>query len=153
MSATLLSDWNRLRAQAIRFAQLWCSRSCDAEDVAQDALIALLQHPDDLQDPDAFLFTSVKRIALRKMRFQRRQHSLASIKIALAAPASETAFARRALWGAAGLSQRDKVVLAMTLDGYTQSEIASKLRVTRSVVAQYVARARRKLVHPPRKKT
>lgn len=146
-------DWNQIRELAIRFARLWCGRSSDAEDVAQDAIIALLRHSDDLHDPDGYLFTSVKRIALRKMRGQRRQHSLESINTALAAPVSETAFVRRALWDAARLSQRDKVVLGMTLDGYTQSEIASKLGVTRSVVAQYVARARRKLVGSPQKKT
>jgi RNA polymerase sigma factor (sigma-70 family) len=139
-------DWEVTRRSALAFARLWCRHATDAEDVAQEAIIALLRHADSVRRPDDYLFVSVKRIALRLLARQRRSPAAGpTLTIATWAQPFDAALLSRALDECAQLSPRDRLVLRMTIEGYTQSEIADSLRVGRSVVAQYVARARRKV--------
>lgn len=135
----------------MRFARFWCGQASDAEDIAQDAVIALLQYRDDLHDPDGYLFISVKQIALRRIARQRRLLPLEAMANTTGVGAFEAALLQRALHDCRTLSPRSRLVLEMTLEGYTHSEIASTLGVTRGVVAQWVARARRRLTSSPKK--
>ena len=145
-------DWDRIRRTAMRFARLWCAQTSDAEDIVQDALLALLQYRDDLHDPESYLFISVKQIALRRLARQRRPVRPEFRTTTTGVEEFETALMQRALHDCRTLSPRSRQVLAMTLEGYTQTEIASTLGVGRGVVAQWVARARRRLRSTPQKR-
>ena len=125
-------DWDRIRRMAVRFARLWCGHASDAEDIAQDALMALLQYRHDLHNLDGYLFVSVKQIALRRIVRQRRMDSLELTTTTTGVGAFETVLLQRALHDCRSLSPRSRLVLEMTLEGYTHTEIASLLGVSRA---------------------
>lgn len=66
------SDWDGLRRTALKFARLWCRSTADVEDVAHEALTALLRETNPVNDPAAWLFIVVKRTALRANSRERR---------------------------------------------------------------------------------
>lgn len=138
-------DWAVLRKAALKFARLWCRSTAHAEDIAHDALAALLGQTGEVGDPAAYLFIVVKRIALRANRKKRRFPFPPCRTSATSIDNAETAYLYRQIADCPRLSARDRRVLMLSAEGYTQTEIAERLGVHRGAVAQYVARARTKL--------
>jgi RNA polymerase sigma factor (sigma-70 family) len=136
-----------LRNSALRFARYWCTTAADAEDVAHDALVSLLRSRRPVHDEFNYLFVAVKPIALRaNARERRRVH--ADVISPSSVPAHiETILLSDAMTRLNLLRPRERRALQMAAEGYTHAEIALRLRASRGVVGQVVARARRKLTH------
>jgi RNA polymerase sigma-70 factor, ECF subfamily len=119
----------------------------EAEDVAQDAFIRLLDHEPD--NPSAWLFTVAGRLATDAQRAGERRQRLV-IESAMEPPVDEAVMraeqrtiVRRIL---NGLPQRDRQLLLMYHDGLRYREIASRLGVAESSVGSLLTRAHRRFL-------
>lgn len=119
----------------------------EAEDVAQDAFIRLLDH--EPENPSAWLFTVAGRLATDAQRATDRRQRLAIEPAAhlLADDAllhtEHVASVRRVL---DTLSDRDRQLLLMHHDGMRYREIASRLGIAESSVGSLLTRAHRRFL-------
>jgi RNA polymerase sigma factor (sigma-70 family) len=119
----------------------------EAEDVAQDAFIRLLDHQPN--DPSAWLFTVAGRLAVDTRRAAARRQQLvaeadppADADVALVR-AEEIASVRRVLHE---LPERDRQLLLMHHDGLRYREIANRLGLAESSVGSLLTRAHRRFL-------
>lgn len=139
-------------AYAVALAHL--GRPADAEDVAQDALLAALSRIDACREPDRFgaWLVQIARNRARNARDRRRHADVPRDEPGeLAQPATEPdqerAVTRRSLTAALGALSpvQREVVLLHDLDGWSHAEIARALAVTEEASRQHLSRARRAL--------
>jgi RNA polymerase sigma-70 factor (ECF subfamily) len=119
----------------------------EAEDVAQDAFIRLLDHEPD--DPPAWLFTVAGRLTTDSQRSGERRQRLV-IESEMEPPVDEAliraeqrATVQRVL---DGLPHRDRQLLLMYHDGMRYREIASQLGIAESSVGSLLTRAHRRFL-------
>ena len=136
-----------MHSAAHGFARDRCRTAATAEDIAQEALVRFLRRSNDVRDPYSWLFVVTRRIAQRARRLDlsRSQVEAGLEHVTPSDFLGDGVRALRNLLHHPMLSIRDRRVLAWVIVGYTQSEIAQRLGCSRGHVAQYVARARRRL--------
>jgi RNA polymerase sigma-70 factor (ECF subfamily) len=120
----------------------------DAEDVAQDAFIRLLdQRP---RDPSAWLFTVAGRLATDNQRASARRERLAHTSPDLAAPADEALLQREVIESVRrvlqAMPERDRQLLLLHHDGVRYREIASTLGLAESSIGSLLTRAHRRFL-------
>jgi RNA polymerase sigma-70 factor, ECF subfamily len=125
-------------------------RSMDAEDVAQEALIAALEHLDDCRDPARFsgwLVQIVRNRALHALEKRALRDPVGPhVDTATTEGTSDVVLRARLLAALSDLSvvQRE-IVLLHDLDGWTHAEIAGALGLTETNCRQHLFTARRTL--------
>lgn len=134
---------------AIALAHL--RRPGDAEDVAQDVLLAALENLGSCRDPerfDAWLFVIARNRARRALVRRRLRDVFAGTPPEIEAPDADPGRAdRRALLAALDVlpAAMREVVLLHDLEGYEHAELARALGVTEEASRQTLSRARKKL--------
>jgi RNA polymerase sigma-70 factor, ECF subfamily len=134
---------------AIALAHL--RRPSDAEDVAQEVLLAALENIGSCRDPerfDAWIFVIARNRARRALVRRRLRDVFAGTPPEQAAPEGDADGAtRQALLGAlGGLPARlREVVLLHDLEGYGHAELALALGITEEASRQSLSRARKQL--------
>jgi RNA polymerase sigma-70 factor (ECF subfamily) len=128
-------------------------RPADAEDVAQDALMAALEHIEDCREPARFagwLLQIVRNrgrnwLGRRRLRDVSADPQMAE-RCLTARPADDGALRDQLLGAleALGAVQRE-VVLLHDLEGWTHAEIASALAMSEVMSRQHLFLARREL--------
>lgn len=140
-------DWRRLSELARRIAE-WHGAGDEADDLAQDALVVLLQHRLDGRAirPAVFLAAVVLRIiAVRRrsgVRRTRREGEFARRSCPAGLPAGADAEIRLAL---RSLSESRQRLARLFSAGWTVREIASCLQLSRSGVHREIWSLRREL--------
>jgi RNA polymerase sigma factor (sigma-70 family) len=142
-------EWWELTRIARRFARLWSNNVADAEDIAQDAILALFQQATRVRDPLAWLFTVTRHIAARRHILRQRLPIAPDVLptgcSALQDDRPGVAVALRLVRADPRLSPRDRVVLSLMALGYTHREIAARIGCSRSDIGQYLSRALNRL--------
>lgn len=134
---------------AVALAHL--GRQADAEDLAQSALLAALEHLDDCRDPERFeawLLTIARNRARRALVRRRLRDVLpwAAAEPRDPAPPAEPQTRARLLRALASLAPRAReVVLLHDLERRSHAEIASALGLSEEASRQHLSRARRAL--------
>lgn len=134
---------------AIALAHL--RRPSDAEDVAQEVLLAALENIGSCRDPerfDAWVFVIARNRARRALVRRRLRDVFAGTPPEQVAPEGDADRAtRQALLGALGALSVHlrEVVLLHDLEGYGHAELASALGITEEASRQSLSRARKQL--------
>lgn len=134
---------------AIALAHL--GRPSDAEDVAQDVLLAALENIGACREPerfDAWLFTIARNRARRALVRRRMRDVFSGTPPEIEAPGGEPEHVeRQALLVALGTlpATMREVVLLHDLEGYEHAELARALGITDEASRQTLSRARKKL--------
>jgi len=136
----------------LRRVRRWLSCPQDAEDVAADTFVQLIQHADPfaIDEPQAFLTTIAKRLATRLWR--RRELEKAYLERLQQLPQASWPSAEEQLAALQTLQQLDiwmrplaaNVRLAFlyrVLDDMDHAEIAQRLRVSVRTVGRYLSQA------------
>jgi RNA polymerase sigma-70 factor (ECF subfamily) len=124
----------------------------DAEDLAQESLIAALQRLDQCRRPERFsrwLFQAVRHRALNHLEQHKVRAELLngqSRSVSVESPAGIIGLRRRLLAGLGQLTEAQRaVVLLHDLEEWTHSEIASALDISEVMSRQHLFVARRLL--------
>ena len=144
-------DWSALTRAAIRFARLWRFHGEDAEDIAQQALLALVRSKRPIHAPLDWLFIVTRRLALRARSRERQLRAVLSEQracgeVPVAAAGTGLTVSLHRLASDQTLTVRDRRILIWTAFGYSHAEIAHRLNCARADVGQYVARARKRMI-------
>jgi RNA polymerase sigma factor (sigma-70 family) len=144
-------DWSALTRAAIRFARLWRLAGEDAEDIAQQALLALVRSKRPIHAPLDWLFVVTRRLTLRaRTREQQLRAALSERQacrdVPVAAARDALTVSLHSLATDHTLPLRDRRILIWTAVGYSHAEIARRLNCSRADVGQYVARARKRII-------
>ncbi|MFK0279783.1 RNA polymerase sigma factor [Streptomyces sp. NPDC090499] len=138
--------YERVLAQVI----MLCGSREDAEDVTQEAFLEAYRAWDRIAGydlPEAWVYrVSVQRLWKTHRRRRTGQDRLPDLPVPVQAGPEQSAEAREVLRLLAGLPPRQRVTMVLfCLHGWSQSEIAKTLRMTRGGVAANVSKARRTL--------
>ncbi|WP_369032447.1 RNA polymerase sigma factor [Streptomyces adonidis] len=138
--------YGRVLAQVI----MLCGSREDAEDVVQEAFLEAYRAWDRIaayELPEAWVYrVSVQRLWKTRRRRRAGQDRLPDVPVPVRASPEESAEAREVLRLLAALPPRQRVTMVLfCLHGWSQSEIAKTLRMTRGGVAANVSKARRTL--------
>ena len=137
------TDWDQLRLLAVNFAKLWCRSREDAQDIAHEALLALLRNGESVREIIPWLYVVIRRIALHLKREERLRCNLQG-DVAGPSMSGHIEF-REFIRHTHLLNKKQRRVLVLTILGYTHKEIADRMRCGRGDVGQYVNRALRRL--------
>lgn len=139
-------DLEEICRQAEALARHWVRRREMAEDVAQEAVLRLLQHWPNVQRPHAWLRVVIRRLAMTTLVNDRQQ-----VPLDIAPPLH----ARSDLWtrerrldlvrGLRALSQRQQSLVCMRLEGLLHREIAEIFDWPVNRVGPELARALKRL--------
>lgn len=143
-------DWSTLTRAAIRFARHWRLRGADAEDIAQQALLALVRSKRPIHAPLDWLFIVTRRLAIRaRNREERLRATLSERHTCVDVPAAPAGSGLTVFLHSLATDQtlpvRDRRILIWTAFGYSHTEIARRLDCSRADVGQYIARARKRI--------
>jgi RNA polymerase sigma-70 factor (ECF subfamily) len=124
-------------------------RPADAEDVAQEAFVAVLERIDDCREPARFsgwLVKIVRNRALNALDKRRLRDAQPDVEVAAPAGGGDVVARARLLAALARLSpvQRE-IVLLHDLDGWTHAELAGALGISEVNCRQHLFTARRVL--------
>lgn len=134
-----------LRFLAVRLAQAYGLSLDDAEDVAQEALLAFLLAEEPIQAPKAWLRRVVVRFVLRLQSRQDRFLPLPSDPKALAQiPEISPELGLELSRILSQLPPRPRTLLVLTAAGYSQREIAEILGCSVKQLGSEIARAQKK---------
>jgi RNA polymerase sigma factor (sigma-70 family) len=139
-------DWQTLTARARQFAKRWCRVHEDYEAIAQEALLRLIQHTDNVRSPETWLFVITRRLA-RDARaqtlksFEHAKYAAASDFSSDRSHAERTTAALRVILKDRQLSIHDRRVVIWAAVGYTHAEIAERLGRKRQAIGQDITRA------------
>lgn len=136
----------RVLAQVI----MLCGSREDAEDVTQEAFLEAYRAWERIAGydlPEAWVYrVSVQRLWKTRRRRRTGQDRLPDVPVPVQAGPEQSAEAREVLRLLAALPPRQQVTMVLfCLHGWSQSEIAKTLRMTRGGVAANVSKARRTL--------
>jgi len=126
-------NWERLTRLAPRLASLEGARD-DCEDVAQEALLRLLQHPidDGVIKVEAFLGAVVRGlVAVQKRSENRRSRREGEFAQRYCRPFTRPVVDGEARLLCRSLSASDRRLAELLMEGWTVREIASRLQLTR----------------------
>jgi RNA polymerase sigma factor (sigma-70 family) len=140
------ADLEEISRYAGTLARHWMGRREMAEDVAQEAVLRLLQHWPSVERPRAWLRVVIRRLAMTSLVDERQQISL---------EATPPLHARSDLWtrerrldlrrGLQTLNDRQKSLVRMRLEGLLHREIAEIFGWPVNRVGPEVARALKRL--------
>jgi RNA polymerase sigma factor (sigma-70 family) len=139
-------NWSALRRSAVTFARLWCSRAPDVEDVAHEALLAYIQHQQDVRDPLHWLFIVTRRQAMRLLMTE-QPSSLSDSGPCLATAGNrcecqaDIDAVLRLILRTHALPVKTRRILVLFTLGHTHKEIALRLGCSRADVGQLLSRA------------
>ena len=147
-------DWVALRAASLRFARLWCRRPEDTEDVAHEALLALIRGGDAVHKPLDWLFIAIRRIAGRANVIASKSVVISDDGMTVANPNiqptnlenSQDAL-KRFLYDKT-ISAHDRRILVLSLVGYSQREVARHVGQSQSAVSRSLTRLGRRAEQP-----
>lgn len=130
---------------ATRLAR-WGGAGQASEDIAQEALLALLASTRTIRDPRSWLGTVVRRATARHFAERRRRTALA---LSLPPPPNRYPFSleEHIMLREAGcrLSPRDRAILNLKLRGMSYEEIAERTGIATDSVGTSVSRAFRRV--------
>jgi RNA polymerase sigma factor (sigma-70 family) len=135
----------------VAFVMRLGARLPDAEEAAQEAMVAAYASWHRIRDPGAWTWRVAYRSYLRQVRHRRLRESLVSAEELSQRPAPDEAEAE-VLWRdrfrrlLARLTDRQQRVVALWYDGYLAKEIAERLRIEPGTVRSIFRHARRRLV-------
>lgn len=152
MNLDLSSLFETFREMLIAVADRIVHNRDEAEDVVQEAFLAILEHPNwDIRYPNAFLRITVRNIALERVRRPRKELPLL-VEPAVPSPAEErpqrlTSRVRGAAGMATGNRERRKLwaIWKGLAEGRTQREIVIELGTTADAVKALLRRSRLRL--------
>lgn len=134
----------------IRFVMAMGANADDAAEVAQATMVKALQEWNSIRSPRAWTrrvasrrLTAARQSALREAPQETPPDSGVAVSAALAVELSEEA--REVLDALRTLPDKQREVMAWTIDGFSAAEIATELRVSTESVRQNLARARKRL--------
>ncbi|MFI6463356.1 RNA polymerase sigma factor [Streptomyces sp. NPDC050528] len=138
--------YGRVLAQVI----MLCGSREDAEDVTQEAFLEAYRSWDRIAEydlPEAWAYrVAVQRLWKTQRRRRTGQDRLPDVPVPVRASPEQSAEAREVLRLLAALPPRQRVTMVLfCLHGWSQSEIAKTLRMTRGGVAANISKARRTL--------
>ena len=138
--------YGRVLAQVI----MLCGSREDAEDVTQEAFLEAYRAWERIAGydlPEAWVYrVSVQRLWKTQRRRRTGEGRLPDVPVPVRAGPEQSAEAREVLRMLAALPPRQRVTMVLfCLHGWSQSEIAKTLRMTRGGVAANVSKARRTL--------
>jgi len=151
-------EWLQLQKSALVFARRWVRAPDDlAKDIAQQAMLCLLEQRKPIRNPTAWLFVVTRRLCSQHKKRQRLGGPLTSTYVSGYSqqphPVDRSSFETRidlqidlhSLLRNRRLTVRDRRILFLLIVGYTHSEIARQLGCSREVTAQYVFRCMRRM--------
>lgn len=151
-------QWLRLQKSALAFARRWLRTADDvANDIAQEAVLCLLERRNAVRNPTAWLFVVTRRLCSQHRKRQQLGDCLPSTYVSTGSEQMQAVdpswFEARldlqidlhSLLGDRRLTVRDRRILFLLLVGCTHSEIAGRLGCSRGVTAQYVCRCLRRM--------
>lgn len=152
MSLDLAALFQSLREKLVAVADRIVNDRDEAEDVVQEAFLAVLENPDrDIRFPNTFLRITVRNIALERARSPRQELPLL-VEPAAPTPLDDhaqrvTARVKGLAGRASGNHQRRKlwVIWKGLAEGRTQREIAIELGTTKDAVKALLRRSRQRL--------
>jgi len=152
MNLDLSALFESLRAKLITVADRIVNDRDDAEDVVQDAFLAVLEKTDNkIRFPNTFLRITVRNLALERVRSPRRALPLL-VEPAAPSPPDDTpprliARVRSLAGSATGNRERGKLwaIWKGLAAGRTQREIALELGTTTDAVKALLRRSRQRL--------
>ncbi|GLY80066.1 RNA polymerase sigma factor [Actinoallomurus iriomotensis] len=130
----------------IRFTVRLGASLPEAEDVAQQAMLDVFRHWDDVTAPAAYTRTAATRIYLRGRKNAKREHE--AVQRSWIQETKELAFdgdVQYVMNMLAGLPTDQREIMAWAIDGYGPSEIAELTGRTAATVRSQLRHARRKL--------
>lgn len=152
MSLDLSALFESLREKLVTVADRIVNDRDDAEDVVQEAFLAVLEHPDrDIRHPTTFLATTVRNIAIGRVRSPRQELPLLVEPAAPTTPDQNPQRLTGRVKGLAGRATSNRVRGKLWLiwkglaEGRTQREIAIELGTTRNSVKALLRRSRQRL--------
>lgn len=157
MSLDLSALFASLREKLIQAAFRIAHDRDDAEDVVQEAFLAVLENPSrDIRYPNAFLRMTVRNIALERVRSPRHELPLLTEPAAPSAPDESPQRLTGRVRGLAGRASGNRVrgklwvIWKGLAEGRTQREIAIELDTTTDAVKALLRRSRRRLLDSER---
>jgi RNA polymerase sigma factor (sigma-70 family) len=146
-------NWGALRGAALRFARLWCPRHEDAEDIAHEALLAFIGRANAVHKPLDWLFIAIRRIAHKANRAASRSVLMRDDGVTDArttvTPTLENSHdvLTRFLYDRT-LSPRERRILALSMLGYSQREVARRVGQSQSAVSRSLTGLARRVEQP-----
>jgi len=159
MSLDLSALFQSLREKLVAAADRIVNDRDEAEDIVQEAFLAVLEKPDhEIGFPNTFLRITVRNLALEHVRSRRMELPLL-VEPAAPSPRDEkparlTARVRGLAGRASGNAQRRKLwaIWKGLVEGRTQREIAIELGTTKDAVKALLRRSRVRLRELPRRR-
>jgi RNA polymerase sigma-70 factor, ECF subfamily len=151
--ADLRQLFDRVYPILVRFAYQWVSDVDQAEDIAQEAFVRLVEERPER--PEAWLFTVAGNLAKNLVRGEHRQtHRLSLMAEAMtdaSAPGADRLTLQRETADQVGralktLGERDRTLLVLHHEGVPYKTLAEIVGVKASSVAPMLARARRRFL-------
>jgi DNA-directed RNA polymerase specialized sigma24 family protein len=142
-------DWGELQRTALQFARLWARRSDEAQEVAQDAIVALFACAGEVRNPIPWLFVVTRRLLHRTERRERRRiegEQIWAHDTRQCGLRRSTDTVLRSLVSCRNISVKQRRLLLYRGIGYTDAEIAWLLSCPRSSVGPMMARAVRRVM-------
>jgi RNA polymerase sigma-70 factor (ECF subfamily) len=144
----------------VAFVMRLGARLPDAEEAAQEAMVAAYTSWHRIRDPGAWTWRVAYRSYLRQVRHRRLRESLVSADELVQRPATDSDEAEaEVLWRdrfrrlLARLTEKQQRVVALWYDGYVAKEIAERLRIEPGTVRSIFRHARRRLVDTSAQRT
>jgi RNA polymerase sigma-70 factor (ECF subfamily) len=139
----------RTSPSMLAFAIWYCRDRQQAEDAVQEAYLEAFGHWDSLEQPEAWMRTTVRRKLIReaeRWRLWRRRAATVVLPVPASSGVEEEAEALAVLRAVHRLPARQRQVVVMhCFEGMAYREIATTLRITVGAVGANLAKAREKL--------
>jgi len=133
-----------LLAQARRLALYWCRIRCDADDVAQEAVLQFLSASSRPDNPSAYLFVVVRNLTRRRWQRDLKRLEAEAIFESMRAGRRHFECLLEIEQVLESMPERDRRLIAMVIEGESSRDIANVFGCKVRDVGQMVARARKK---------